>query len=592
MRVVDAISEWFAQAGMKHYFGYAGGAIWPFMDALIDHPELEGIQSKHESHAVHMADIYYRTTGRVAPVLVTKGPGLLNCVGGAASAMHDGAAVMIIAGCGSTHLFGKGGMQELYYHGFEDAVNVFRPVTKGTWLVVRPDTVVDVLNQAYKLATTGRPGPVFIQVPFDIQRAEVQGTVEAPARRLVTSRSRPDRASMDRVGELLAEAERPLLLAGGGLARSAGGPELLREVAETLGVPVATTLTAKGALDEEHPLSLNCVGRSGTHAAAEASRRADLVLAVGARFSDNHTSNWRKGAIYDVPTTKIVQVDIDVAEVARNYPVEVGISGDAAAFLEELKETIAGRSLADRWGRWRDETATAMHAWREEIAPVVVAETSPVHPARLVHEVGKVLGETGRVFIDIGDVVQYAEVYMTIRGPGRWNINPGMAEMGWAASGVVGAAAADRGRAAIAVTGDGAFNMVSTVVATAVEYDLPAIWVILNNAELGIERKGSDTAYGRVHPWSVFVRKDTGEPYNPDFVALAEANGASGARVEDPADLASALQAAVDSRRPYVLDVKIDTSVPTFFTRGLDRAYPGEWSASYPSYNGLSLAQR
>ena len=175
MRVVDAIVDWFETIQVEKYFGYAGGAVWPFMDALIDHPEMEGIQAKHESHAVHMADIYYRTSGKVAPVIVTKGPGLLNCVGGVASAMHDMSAVMLIAGSGSTHFLGKGGMQEIYYKGFEDAVSVLRPVTKGSWQVVRPDTVIEVLNQAYKLADSGRPGPVFVQVPFDIQLAEVEG---------------------------------------------------------------------------------------------------------------------------------------------------------------------------------------------------------------------------------------------------------------------------------------------------------------------------------------------------------------------------------------------------------------------------------
>ncbi len=284
-----------------------------------------------------MADVYYRTTGKVAPVLVTKGPGLLNCVGGVATAMHDMAAVMLISGSGSTHFMGKGGMQEIYFNGFEDAVSVFRPVTKGSWLVIRPDTVIEVLNQAYKLATSGRPGPVFVQIPFDVQLAEIEGTVEPARRRTVTSRARPDGATMDAVsgaggrvpsGRSCSEvAARPT---------RAGAADAFRAVAERLQIPVATTLTAKGLLDETHPLSLGVVGRSGTPPAAEASRAADLVIAVGARFSDNHTSNWRAGKIYDPDRTKIVQVDLDIAEVARNYPVEAGIAADACVFLEEL----------------------------------------------------------------------------------------------------------------------------------------------------------------------------------------------------------------------------------------------------------------
>jgi acetolactate synthase-1/2/3 large subunit len=590
MRVVDAIADWFSEIGVEHYFGYAGGAIWPFMDALVDHPEMEGIQTKVESHAVHMADIYYRSTGKLAPVIVTKGPGLLNCVGGAATAMHDTSALMIIAGCGSTHFFGKAGMQEIYYHGFEDAVNVFRPVTKGTWLVIRPDTVIDVLNQAYKQAMSGRPGPVFVQIPFDIQLAEVEGSIEGPTTRSISSGIRPDRDSVARTVELLKQAQRPVFLAGGGVVRSSGGAEALKQLVEKAQIPVVTTLTAKGVISEEHPLSAGTVGRSGTLAAARTTREADLVVAVGARFSDNHTSNWRQGKIYDVPRTKIVQVDLETTEVARNYPVEVGIMADARAFLDDLAEAYDAAQGPDR-SSWLSTIDGFRSEWKAEIQPLITATSDPVHPARLVHEVGEALGDRGRVFIDVGDVIQYAEPYMTVRGPETWNINPGMAEMSWATSGVLGAVAADRSRPAIALTGDGAFNMASNVLATAVEYDLPGIWVILNNYELGIEKKGSERGYKRVHPWTQFVRKDSGEPYNPDYVMLAEANGAMGERVERAQDLAPALARAIASGRPYVIDVLVDNAVPSYFTQGIDRAYPDKWRDSYPAFGQLHLPE-
>lgn len=351
MRAVDAVAEWLESAGMTHYFGYAGGAVWPLLDALVDRPGLIGVQAKHESHAMHQADIYFRLTGTVAPVIVTKGPGLLNCVGGAASAMHDAIPVLILAGSGPTHFIGKAGMQELFYAGFDDAVRVFRPVTKGAWLCVRPDTVVDVLNHALRVATSGRPGPVFVQLPLDIQLGLLEGEVEPPERRSVRQRYRADRDDVTTAARLLAGAERPLILAGGGLARSAGGAEALRTLAEQRGVPVVTSLPAKGLLDEEHPLSLGCVGRSGTECAARATREADLVLAVGARFSDNHTSNWRQGAIYDVPRTKLIQVNVDPEEVGRNYPVELGLASDGAAFRTCSRRPAARRTRTNRGSR-------------------------------------------------------------------------------------------------------------------------------------------------------------------------------------------------------------------------------------------------
>jgi acetolactate synthase-1/2/3 large subunit len=586
MRVVDAIARWFEVAGFKHYFGYAGGSIWPFLDALTPYTKkIEGIQAKHESHAVHMADMYFRVSGKIAPVIINKGPGLLNAVGAAASAMHDSAPVLIIAGGGTTHFMGKAGMQEIYYHGFEDAVSVFKPVVKGTWMIIRPDSVIDVLNTAYKVAISGRPGPTFVQLPYDIQLAQVEGEIEPPFGRLATAgRARPDQESVRRVAELVAQAERPILLAGGGALRS-NSAEALHALVDKLQIPVATTLPAKGYIPEDHPFSIGTLGRSGWVSAAEAAREADLIVAVGARFSDNHTANWRKGSIYDVEKTKIVQVDVAGTEIGRNFPLELGIVSDAKLFFEDL--AAAATTASGKHKAWVERVRGYRTAWLKEIEPVITASTAPVHPARLVHEVGLALPENGIAYIDIGDVTQYAEAYMTIRRPGAWQISPGMAEMGWAASGVVGGIAADPSRPAIVLTGDGAFNLVSQAVASAVEYNLPAVWVILNNYEFGIERKGMERSYQRVHPWCTFTRKDTGERYNPDYVQLAHAYGADGVRIEDPAQLAPALKKAVASRRPWIIDVPIDLSVGSYFTKGIDRAYPDKWSQTYPAYGSL-----
>lgn len=591
MRTVDAVGEWLESARVTHYYGYAGGAIWPLLDALIDRPGLTGVQAKHESHATHQADIHWRVTGQVAPVLVSKGPGLLNGVGGVASAMHDAIPMLMIAGSGPTHFMGKAGMQEMFYAGFDDAVRVFQPITKGAWLAVRPDTVIDLLNHALRLATSGRPGPVFVQLPLDVQLGAVEGEVEPPARRSVRQRTRADAVDVEAAARVIAEAERPVLLAGGGLARSAGGAAALRALAEQRGIPVVTSLPGKGLLPEDHPLSLGCVGRSGTECAARATREADVVVAVGARFSDNHTANWRKGAIYDVPRTKIVQVNVDAEEVGRNYPVEVGLVSDGAAFLEDLLAATNGAAGGpDRYAAWVERVSGFRDEWRAAIEPILTAPTSPIHPGRMCYEVGEALGDRGRIFVDIGDVVQYAEPYMTVRRPGAWHISPGMAEMGWAAQGAPGACLADPGSPAVVLTGDGAFMMGPQVVATAVEHGLPVIWVILNNLELGIERKGAGAKFGRSHPWYTFTVEATGEPYTPDFAALARSFGADGERIEDAAQFRPAVEKALATGRPTVLDVAVDVTVPSYFTKGLDRAYPDTWGASYPSYGGLKLA--
>ncbi len=589
MRVTDVIADWFAAQGIRHYFGYAGSAALALLDGLVGHPEIEGIQPKHESHAVHMASAYYRTTGQIAPVIVTKGPGILNCVTAMATAKQDTAAVMLLAAGSPTHHIGKS-FQELTQHGFEDVVNVFRPIAKKAWYQVRPDTVVDTLNQAYKVATSGRPGPVFIYLPLDILLAEVDVEHGIRPHRAVTSRLRADEPSIGEIVRLLGEAERPLLVAGGGVAMSPGASAALQALAEQTQIPVVTTLTAKGVISEEHPLSLGPVGRSGSRAAAEASRQADLVVALGARFSDQHTSNWRAGKIYDISRTRIVQIDLDLDEIGRTYPVDVGILADAQTVLADLRAAVRSIDLVARWPSWVEEVSRLRRAWQDELAPLLASDSVPIHPARLMHEVGEAIASSGRVLIDIGDSISYAEAYMTIRRPGAWYIMPAFAEMGSASTGVLGAAVGDPTQPAIAVTGDGAFNMTSHIVAAAVEYNLPAVWVISNNGELGIERKASEGLFERTHPWMRFTRKDTGEPYNPDYVKLAEAYGAEAERVENPAELGAALRRAIDSRRPYVLDVPTDTRAPSYFTPGLGRSYPNSWSETYPQYIDLTIS--
>ena len=356
--------------------------------------------------------------------------------------MHESSPVLIIAGGSTTHFLGKAGMQEIYYHGFEDATSIFRPVCKGTWMLVRPDTTIEILNYALKTATSGRPGPVFVEVPYDIQLAQVEGEIEAPSARAPhLSRPRADAGNVERIARMIAEAERPLLLAGGGVVRS-GAAAALKTAAEKLNIPTATTLPAKGMLPEDHPLSIGTLGRSGFVCAARASREADLVIGVGARFSDNHTANWRKGSIYDVTQTKIVQVDLDYQEVGRNFPVELGLVSDAKLFLEDLAAAVGGPGNKKHQG-WLERTQGFRAEWEEEIRPLQTAASAPTHPARLVHEVGRALPKDGRVYIDIGDVTQYAEAYMKICTPGAWQISPGMAEMGWASSGIPGALAAD-----------------------------------------------------------------------------------------------------------------------------------------------------
>ena len=368
---------------------------------------------------------------------------------------------MLIAGGGPTHHLGKS-MQELTQHGFEDVVNVFRPVVKKAWFQVRPDTIIDTLNQAYKVATE-RPARARSSSSSRSTSccAEVEGEVTAP--RAVTSRLRADDESIDSVVELLSEAERPLVIAGGGVAQSPGGSAALQALGGADSTSrSSTTLTAKGVISEEHPLSLGPVGRSGTRRPPRL-RARPICCSLSVRGSP--TTTRATGERARSTTSRRRRSSRSTSTSRRSAaPTRstVGILADAETVLSDLRAAVAGRPTSQPLGVWvASEADRTQKRVGDEIAPLCQRRRRPMHPARLMHEVGEAIAESGRVFIDIGDSISYAEAYMTIRRPGSWFIMPGFAEMGSASSGVLGAAVADPTQPAIAVTGDGAFNMIS-----------------------------------------------------------------------------------------------------------------------------------
>jgi acetolactate synthase-1/2/3 large subunit len=581
MKVSEAIAQFFVEAGFQHYFGVPGGAIWAMLDGLIDHPEIKGIVSRQENEAVHMADMYYRATGRVAPVIATKGPGVLNMPNALSNAMFESSAVLAIGASGPTQFFGKGGFEEIYFHQDEDTLSVFRPIVKQAWLVVRPEDVVEVLQKAYKTAISGRPGPVFVQIPWDIQQDTVTPRRYHALSRLVTSRMRADSDSVKKAAQLLASAKQPLMVAGNGVIISRATAEL-GALVEKYSLPMVTSLVAKGAYPEDNPLSLGPVGRAGWDCSAQATREADVILAVGARFSDNNSGNWREGIIYNSLQTKIIHVDVDPGEIGRNYPVALGILSDAKVFFQDLNAELQSQGVKSLGtSEWHSKLAGFKTQWAERVRQDLPAGGSPVHPGRIVQEVVSAMPKHSMLFIDVGDVMQYAEAYAHINEAGSWFINSGMATMGWASCGVLGAKVAYPDRTAVVLAGDGAFNMVPFVLATAVMHNLSAVWVILNNYEFNIERKASEALFGRSHPWTKFTDSN-GKPYNPDFVALAKSYGAQGEKVTDTAQVADAVRRGIAANAPYVIDVLTDPKATSYFSKGVTRAYPTSWREPYP----------
>lgn len=581
MRVVDAVAQYFVNEGVEHYFGYIGGTIWPFLDALIDKPQLKGIQPKHEAAAVQMADAYYRLKHKVAPVIVTKGPGILNTVCALSNAMHDSSAVVLMAGAGATQFFDRGGFEEIYYHQYEDTTSVFRPIVKRAWLVVRPEHTLDILARAFKTATTGRPGPVFVQLPWDIQNTEIDFPIPNPSSYKPEGRIRGDSKAIKKAAELLSNASKPLIVVGGGAMTSGAIPEIL-DLSRKYNIAVVTSLNAKGAVPDTEPLSLGQIGRSGSGAANECTREADVVVSVGCRFTDWDTVNWRPNVVFNFPPSKLIHIDIDPSEIGRSYPVEVGIVGDAKATLEELLIAMGGLAKQQAANEWAKTIQKRKTDWEQTLSKDLLSDATPIHPGRLLYEVRRASPPNTLFFNDIGDVIQYGQGYLKILEPESWYINGGMMQMGWAAAAALTGKLLYPDRPCITLMGDGAFLMSSNVVATAVEYNLPAIWIILNNYGPNLERKAQVGLYGRSHPWGSFKKEGTNTFYNPDFVKLAESCGAKGTHVKTPTEVYNAVKEAIASKTPFVINVDMNRDAPSYFAPGMSRGYPKSWTELAP----------
>jgi acetolactate synthase-1/2/3 large subunit len=587
MRVVDAVAQYFVNEGVEHYFGYIGATVWPILDALIDKPQLKEIQPKHEAAAVQMADAYYRLKHKVAPVIVTKGPGVLNTVCAVANAMHDSSAVVLIAGAGPTQFFDKGGFEEVYYHQTEDTTSVFRPIVKRAWLVVRPENTLDVLARAFKTATTGRPGPVLVQLPWDIQCSEFVFDVPDPKTLKPVGRTRGDSTAIKRAADLLLSARKPLIVVGGGAMTSESLPEILL-LSTRYSIPIVTSLMAKGAVSDNEPLSLGQIGRAGSGAANQCAKDADVILGVGCRFTDWETINWKPNVVFGIPPSKLIQIDIDESEIGRNYPVELGIVGDAKATLEDLlnsMEVISPREKENQRQRihdWSQAVVNRKADWEKTLSKDLLSDVVPIHPARLLHEIRSTVPDNTIFFNDIGEMIQNGQGYLKIIQPKSWFINGGMFQMGWGGVAVLTGKLLNPDKPCVALIGDGAFLMCNYALATAVEHNLAAIWIIFNNYGPNLERKAEVDLYHRSHSWGSFSMQNGGSLYNPDFVKMAESFGAKGTHAKSPSEVREAIRKALDSKSPYVIEVPTNRDVPTFFAPGVNRAYPQSWSDLAP----------
>jgi acetolactate synthase I/II/III large subunit len=522
------------EEGVRVLFGYPGGAIMPFYHALPEYPALRHVLVRHEQAAAHAADGYARATGRAGVCVATSGPGATNLVTGLATANMDNTPVVAITGQVSRAMMGRDAFQET------DIIGITQPITKHSRLVEDVEELADAVHEAFAVATEGRPGPVLLDVPKDVQNQKAEWRQRDRAKRHRPASVPTDPASLGHAARLIADARRPLIMAGHGVILG-GACDELRMFAERTGCPVITTLLGISALPESHPLHLGMPGMHGEVHVNRAIQQADLILGIGLRFDDRVTGNLAGFARH----AKIIHIDLDPSEIGKNVPVAVGIVGDARAVLRGLLERTAPRVC--------DE-------WREEIAgfvrPRFEGFRGGLSPEGILGAIGEATGGRCTIISDVGQHQMWVAKLFPYQRPNTHITSGGLGTMGFAVPAAMGVALARPEEPVWAISGDGGFQMNLQEIATMVQEKIPVKMAIFNNGYLGMVRQWQQFFHGR--------RYSATPIWSPDYVRLAEAYAIPGWRVERGDEVAGTLAAAMASPGPALVEFVIEQEANVF----------------------------
>lgn len=539
--------------GARVVFGIPGGLLHPFFNAVEAEHELELVVTKHEAGAAFMADGYARASNCLAVCAGTSGPGATNLLTGVGAAFADGVPMIVITGQAPSHTFGKGAAQETAREDI-DIVAMFKPITKYSAMVPAPDRVSHHVRRALRLALTGRPGPVHLNVPVDFWEKPARPEWFAPQTYRPTTQVF-DRDAVRRAAAWLIRARHPVFLVGSGVATSAASNDTLK-LAERLPARVATTPRAKGLFPEDHPLSLGVLGFAGHRSARETllSDKIDVLLTIGASLNETTTFNWHPDLM---PSHALMQLDISVDRIGRNYPVTVPLVGDARTVLNELSfglEHLLKRTRAS--SQWAGAPPIKHdHAFYD--SPELRTSTAiPLTPQRWRVELNEILPGNTIVFSDIGGHMLFNVHDLVIRRRQSFLLNLGFGTMGHGTAAPVGAALAAPHRPIVAIIGDACFTMQGMEVLTAAEYNVPVIWIVENNQMHGITWHGSQLVGNREPMESIRYERPL------QIAAVAEAMGVQSWVVDKPGQLRAAFMEALERRRPALIEIMVDPAIP------------------------------
>ncbi|BBH70235.1 acetolactate synthase, large subunit, biosynthetic type [Actinoplanes sp. OR16] len=559
----DAMVAQLESYGVEYVFGTCGHTNIALLDA-IGRSGIRFVIARHEQAAAHAADGYARASGKTGVVLMHVGPGLTNGVTGVMTAALDSVPLVAIAGDIPSYYHGRHPHQEVNLHADADQTAIYRPFVKRAWQVHRAADLPRFTERAFWTAASGRPGAVLLSVPMDHFSRPVE-----PAVLPLATVHRPELPTevADQIAGLLLNAERPLIYLGGGLRRGPG-LDALRSLAEHLDIPVVHSLMAKGTLPDDHPLLLGMPGFWGLEMTNRYTREADVVLALATRFAETDASSWDRRYTWQFPPAKLVQIDIDPAEIGRNFPVEIGAVADVSRAVQAVAAAVEARQEKPR-GRegLREEITAARRALFADSRGRGSDDRFPLRPERILTDLRAILPADAVLVTDVGWNKNGVAQCYELPADGRFITPGGASTMGFGPAAAVGVQIAQPDRTVIALIGDGGMSAQLPALPMAVEQGAPVVFVVMNNRSHGTISDLQSANFGRSYGCD-FTAPD-GSAYSPDFAALGRACGADGYAVTSAAGFAEALRAALAARRPAVIDVPmVNEPVPT----------PGHWN--------------
>lgn len=579
------VAEYLAREGVPYVLAIPGHGNAALLDAFVDRDDVKVLPVVHEQCGVHVADAYYRVSGRPLVVSTSIGPGAVNAVSGLAQCYVDSVAVLLITGSVHTYMRGRAVLQEIERDHWANFPRMAEPIVKRWWQPSRVDQLPYVLHRAFSAMLTGRRGPALIDLPMDLQAESADVDIPDAHARRPSLRARPHAALLEQAGRLLAGAKRPVIIAGGGAHTSGAGPELIA-LAELIGAPITTTWQGKGVVPEDHELYAWHPGDIGASCANELLRKADVVLAVGYRFVDWTASSYRHGVTYSIPESKLIQIDLDPSEIGKNYPTEVGIVADAKDAVADLVAWLGANGGRRNWrdSDYHREIRSAVERWWDSFAERRDSDEAPISISRVLRDLRQVLDRDAIVVTGAG--LPQSQVYQEfpVYEPHTHVTSGGFSTMGFTVPAAIGAKLAAPDRQVVGVAGDGDFAMNVQELATAVQLGLPIVYLVLNNYGWQSINNLQLGTFGR----EIITRFRTpdGAYYSPDFEKLAEAYGCHGERVEQPGEIVAALERAVAADRPAVIEVICATEGPM-----AQLSKVGWWDVPIPEYMAEKRAQ-